>query len=152
LIYGRIILKWILKGSGWECVKQIHFAVNVYLSRNFMKLLTMIQCSTQSNEFVDCVSEASCRFVQRWSGVWNYSIPVYSIPFHCHVRNATIPCRSQELRPFLPFMVYGIGLLVEVTCINVRRNTTVFSNCWRNQLHVSAFFWVGHRRFHIAYI
>jgi lysophospholipid acyltransferase (LPLAT)-like uncharacterized protein len=28
-------------------------------------------------------------------------------------------------------------------CINVRRNTTVFSNCWRNQLHVSAFFWVS---------
>jgi hypothetical protein len=35
---------------------------------------------------------------------------------------------------------------VEIKCINVRRNTTVLSNCWRNQLHVSALFWVGHHK------
>jgi hypothetical protein len=38
------------------------------------------------------------------------------------------------------------SLLVEIKCINVRRNTTVFSNCWRNQLHVSALFRVGHHQ------
>jgi hypothetical protein len=37
-------------------------------------------------------------------------------------------------------------VLVEIKCINVRRNTTVFSNCWRNQLHVSALLWVGHHQ------
>jgi hypothetical protein len=36
--------------------------------------------------------------------------------------------------------------LAEIKCINVRRNTTVFSNCWRKQLHVSALFWVGHHQ------
>jgi hypothetical protein len=30
------------------------------------------------------------------------------------------------------------SILVEIKCINVRRNTTVFSNCWRKQLHVWA--------------
>jgi hypothetical protein len=30
------------------------------------------------------------------------------------------------------------SILVEIKCINIRRKTTVFSNCWRNQLHVSA--------------
>jgi hypothetical protein len=35
-------------------------------------------------------------------------------------------------------------VMVEMKCINVRRNTSVFSNCWGNQLHVSAFFWVAH--------
>jgi hypothetical protein len=34
-------------------------------------------------------------------------------------------------------------LLVEIICINVRSNTTVFSNCLRNQLHVSALFLGG---------
>jgi hypothetical protein len=38
------------------------------------------------------------------------------------------------------------SILVEIKCISVRRNTTVFSNCWRNQLHVSALFWVGHHQ------
>jgi hypothetical protein len=35
---------------------------------------------------------------------------------------------------------------VEFKCVNVCRNTTVFWNCWRNQLHVSALFWVGHHQ------
>jgi hypothetical protein len=35
-------------------------------------------------------------------------------------------------------------VLVEIKCVCDRRNTTVFSNCWRNQLHVSSLFWVGH--------
>jgi hypothetical protein len=38
------------------------------------------------------------------------------------------------------------SILVEFKCINVRRNTTVFSNYWRKQLHVSALFWVGHHQ------
>jgi hypothetical protein len=38
------------------------------------------------------------------------------------------------------------SILVEIKPINVCRNTTVFSNCWRNQLHVSALFWVGHHQ------
>jgi hypothetical protein len=38
------------------------------------------------------------------------------------------------------------SILVEIKCINVRSNTTVFSNCWRNQLHVSALLWVGHHQ------
>jgi hypothetical protein len=37
-------------------------------------------------------------------------------------------------------------VLVEIKCVCVRRYTTVFSNCCRNQLHVSAFFWVGPRQ------
>jgi hypothetical protein len=41
-----------------------------------------------------------------------------------------------------------VSLLVEIKCINVRRNTTVFSNCWR-KLHVSALFWVGHHQVEI---
>ena len=61
----RIILKMILKGSGWECVKQTHFADNVRLSRDFINSLMGIQYSTQTKEFIDCVSEASCRFVKR---------------------------------------------------------------------------------------
>jgi hypothetical protein len=36
--------------------------------------------------------------------------------------------------------------LVEIKCINFHHNTTVFSNCWRNQLHVSALFWMGHHQ------
>jgi hypothetical protein len=40
-------------------------------------------------------------------------------------------------------------LLVEIKCIyilvNVRRNTIVFSNSWRKQLHVSTLFCVGHQ-------
>jgi hypothetical protein len=35
------------------------------------------------------------------------------------------------------------SILVEIKCINVHRNTTVFSNCWRKLLHVSALFCVG---------
>jgi hypothetical protein len=35
-------------------------------------------------------------------------------------------------------------MLVEIKWINVRRNTTVFSNRWWKQLHVSALFWLGH--------
>jgi hypothetical protein len=35
------------------------------------------------------------------------------------------------------------NMLVEIKWINVRRNTTVFSICWRKQLHVSALFWVA---------
>jgi hypothetical protein len=35
------------------------------------------------------------------------------------------------------------SMLVEIKCINVRRNTTVFSNCWRKQLHVSGPFQGG---------
>jgi hypothetical protein len=35
------------------------------------------------------------------------------------------------------------SIAVEIKCINVRRNTTVFSNCWRRHLHVSALSWVG---------
>jgi hypothetical protein len=38
------------------------------------------------------------------------------------------------------------SILVEIKCINVHRYITVFSNCWKNQLHVSALFWVGHRQ------
>jgi hypothetical protein len=38
------------------------------------------------------------------------------------------------------------SIIVEIRCVNVRRNTTVFSNCWRKQLHVSALFWVGHHQ------
>jgi hypothetical protein len=38
------------------------------------------------------------------------------------------------------------SMLVETKYINVRRNTTVFSNCWRNLLHVSALFWLGHHQ------
>jgi hypothetical protein len=34
--------------------------------------------------------------------------------------------------------------LVEIKCVYGRRNTTVFSNCWRNQLRVSALLGVGH--------
>jgi hypothetical protein len=33
-----------------------------------------------------------------------YSILFYSILFYWHVQNATIPCRSQELLPFLSVM------------------------------------------------
>jgi hypothetical protein len=40
----------------------------------------------------------------------------------------------------------GFSEIVEIKCINVRRNTTVFSNCRRKQLHVSALFWVGHHQ------
>jgi hypothetical protein len=38
------------------------------------------------------------------------------------------------------------SILVEIKCINVRRNTTVFSIFLRNQLHVSAIFWVSHHQ------
>jgi hypothetical protein len=38
------------------------------------------------------------------------------------------------------------SVLVEIKWINVLRNTTVFSICWRKQLHVSAHFWVGHHQ------
>jgi hypothetical protein len=38
------------------------------------------------------------------------------------------------------------SMLVGIKWINVRRNTAVFSNCWRKQLHVSALFWVGHHQ------
>jgi hypothetical protein len=41
------------------------------------------------------------------------------------------------------------SIIVEIKCINVRRNTTVFSNCWRKQLHVSALFWLGHHQVEI---
>jgi hypothetical protein len=34
----------------------------------------------------------------------------------------------------------------EIKCINLRRITTVFSNCWRKQLHVSALFWIFHHQ------
>jgi hypothetical protein len=34
-------------------------------------------------------------------------------------------------------------VLVENKWMNVHRNTTVFSNCWRKQLYVSALFWVS---------
>jgi hypothetical protein len=37
-------------------------------------------------------------------------------------------------------------LLVWIKCINIRRKTTVFLNCWRKQLYVSALFWVGHHQ------
>jgi hypothetical protein len=37
-------------------------------------------------------------------------------------------------------------LIVKLKCINVRRNTTVYSNFLRKQLHVSALFWVGHHQ------
>jgi hypothetical protein len=36
------------------------------------------------------------------------------------------------------------SMLVEIKCINVRRNTTVFLNFLRKQLRVSALFWGGH--------
>jgi hypothetical protein len=46
------------------------------------------------------------------------------------------------------FVLYNfkivVFILVEIKWINFRRNTTVFSICWRKQLHVSALFWVGH--------
>ena len=32
--------------------------------------------------------------------------PIIFIPFHCHAQNATIPCRSQELLPFLSVMYF----------------------------------------------
>jgi hypothetical protein len=38
------------------------------------------------------------------------------------------------------------SILVEIKCINVRRNTTVFSIFLRKHLHVSALFWVGHHQ------
>jgi hypothetical protein len=38
------------------------------------------------------------------------------------------------------------AVLAEIKWINVHRNTTVFSICWRKQLHVSALFWVGHHQ------
>jgi hypothetical protein len=34
------------------------------------------------------------------------AIDHYSILFHWHVHNATIPCRSQELLPFLPVIYF----------------------------------------------
>jgi hypothetical protein len=37
-------------------------------------------------------------------------------------------------------------MVVGIERINVRLNTTVFSNCRRKQLHVSALFWVGHHQ------
>jgi hypothetical protein len=36
--------------------------------------------------------------------------------------------------------------LVEIKWINVHRNTTVFSNFLRKQLHVLVLFWVGHHQ------
>jgi hypothetical protein len=42
--------------------------------------------------------------------------------------------------------VKGGTFLVESNCINVRLNTTVFSNYWRNQLQVLTLFWVGHHQ------
>jgi hypothetical protein len=38
------------------------------------------------------------------------------------------------------------SILVEIKCITVHRNTTVFSNCWRKQQHVLALFRVGHHQ------
>jgi hypothetical protein len=38
------------------------------------------------------------------------------------------------------------SILVENKCINICHDTTVFSNCWRNQLHVLALLWVGHHQ------
>jgi hypothetical protein len=38
------------------------------------------------------------------------------------------------------------SVLVEIQCINVCRNTTVFLNFLRKQLRVTALFWVGHHQ------
>jgi hypothetical protein len=39
------------------------------------------------------------------------------------------------------------SILVEIKCINVRRNTTfIFKLLKKKQLHVSALFWVGHHQ------
>jgi hypothetical protein len=39
----------------------------------------------------------------------------------------------------LPSVIYKSWMPVEIKWINVRRNTTVFSNCWRKQLHVKGY-------------
>jgi hypothetical protein len=39
--------------------------------------------------------------------------------------------------------VHDTPILVEIKCVYGHHNTTVFSNYWRNQLHVFALFWVG---------
>jgi hypothetical protein len=36
----------------------------------------------------------------------HYTLLFYSILFHWHVQNVTIPCRSQELLPFLRHIPY----------------------------------------------
>jgi hypothetical protein len=54
---------------------------------------------------------------------------------------ASYGCLLQSTEQKHPFSV-----LVEIKCINVRHNTTVFLNCWRTQLHVSALLWVGHNQ------
>jgi hypothetical protein len=38
-----------------------------------------------------------------------------------------------------------INFLVEIKCINVRCNNCIFK-CLNKQLHISALFWVGHRK------
>jgi hypothetical protein len=43
-------------------------------------------------------------------------------------------------------------ILVENECVCDRRNTTVFSNCWRNKLHVSALFWWAIIRLKLEYL
>jgi hypothetical protein len=70
----------------------------------------------------------------------------------CWSTTYTGPLRPQLAGNMLPTTqcyvtrrdIWNEKTLVEIKCIHIRRNTTVFSNCWRKQLHVSALFWVGH--------
>jgi hypothetical protein len=79
------------------------------------------------------------------------------------LRNSSAPiCLDNKIRknnrtknPYCNTWVFLVAssllcdsILVEIKCINVCCNTTVFSNCWRKLLHVSALIC----RFHIVYI
>ena len=74
---------------------------NVVIQQNSHKLLMM-----------DILMSETCWTHKKWNKIASdiklvfYSSTMNFHPFHCHVQNVTIPCRSQELLPFLSVMYF----------------------------------------------
>ena len=63
----------------------------------------LITCTT--HYFTGAVVCCSCHFCSGLNGGSDHAHH-YTHSFHCRVQNATIPCRSQELHPFLSVMYF----------------------------------------------
>jgi hypothetical protein len=57
-----------------------------------------------------------------------------------------LTAHEHKLLPLVASSPLCDSILIEIKCINVHHITTIFPNCWRKQLHVSALFWVGHHQ------